>query len=82
MAKANPGLPRPHAFRWHGDNHVSLRLAHTAYLSADELATARALVFAAFDDCTEDDWEHCLGGINAMVWGQNPRPPPGGPMAG
>jgi aminoglycoside 2'-N-acetyltransferase I len=45
-----------------------VRVAHTADLTTDELAAARALVFAAFDDCTEDDWEHCLGGIHAMVW--------------
>jgi aminoglycoside 2'-N-acetyltransferase I len=68
MAEANPGLARPNAFRWHGDNHVSVRVAHTADLTANELAAARALVFAAFDDCTEDDWEDCLGGIHAMVW--------------
>jgi hypothetical protein len=24
MAKADPGLARPHAFRWHGDNHVAV----------------------------------------------------------
>ncbi|MDQ6721849.1 MAG: hypothetical protein M3003_13780 [Candidatus Dormibacteraeota bacterium] len=49
MAKANPDLARPSAFRWHGDNHVSVRVAHTADLTANELTAARALVFAAFD---------------------------------
>jgi hypothetical protein len=34
MAKANPGLTRPHAFRWHGDNHVSVRVARNADLTA------------------------------------------------
>jgi aminoglycoside 2'-N-acetyltransferase I len=45
-----------------------VRVAHTADLSRDELAAARALVFASFDDCTDDDWEHCLGGIHAVVF--------------
>ena len=46
--------------RWH--------VAHTADLSSRELSAARALIFEVFGDATEDDWEHCLGGIHAIVW--------------
>ena len=45
-----------------------LQVAHTAELSSGELAAARALIYEVFDDATEDDWEHCLGGIHAMLW--------------
>lgn len=45
-----------------------LRVAHTADLTGQDIAAARALVFQVFDDATEDDWEHCLGGIHAMVY--------------
>lgn len=45
-----------------------LQVAHTADLTWHDLASARALIFEAFDDATDDDWEHCLGGIHAMVW--------------
>ncbi|HET9847308.1 MAG TPA: GNAT family N-acetyltransferase [Candidatus Dormibacteraeota bacterium] len=45
-----------------------MQVAHTADLTATQLAAARALVFEVFDDATEDDWEHCLGGIHAIVW--------------
>lgn len=45
-----------------------LRVAHTADLTRQDIAAARALVFKVFDDATEDDWEHCLGGIHAMIY--------------
>ena len=45
-----------------------LQVGHTADLSPRDLAAARALIFEVFDDATEDDWEHCLGGIHAIVW--------------
>ncbi len=41
--------------------------AHTADLLDDELAAARALLFDVFDDMTEPDWEHCLGGVHALL---------------
>ncbi len=44
-----------------------LRVAHTADLTAGEIAAARGLIFTVFDDATESDWEHCLGGIHAFV---------------
>ena len=45
-----------------------LRVAHTADLTGQDIAAARALVFEVFDDATEDDWEHCLGGIHAIIY--------------
>jgi aminoglycoside 2'-N-acetyltransferase I len=45
-----------------------LRVAHTADLDAETLAAARALLYDVFDDMAEDDWEHALGGIHAIVW--------------
>jgi aminoglycoside 2'-N-acetyltransferase I len=40
---------------------------HTAELSADELAAARALCDASFDDFGDADWEHALGGMHVLV---------------
>src|SRR5919204_117419 len=46
-----------------------LRLAHTADLDADARRAARALLDAAFEgDMSDDDWEHALGGMHALVW--------------
>ena len=45
-----------------------VRTAHTADLAAATLDAARALLFAVFDDMTDHDWEHSLGGIHALVW--------------
>ena len=45
-----------------------LQLAHTADLSKGELVAVRRLILAAFDDVDEDDWEHCLGGMHALLW--------------
>lgn len=49
-------------------NSRRLQVAHTADLSSKDLAGARALIFEVFDDATEDDWEHCLGGMHAILW--------------
>jgi aminoglycoside 2'-N-acetyltransferase I len=43
-------------------------IAHTADLDAATLAAARALLYDVFDDMTEHDWEHALGGIHALAW--------------
>ncbi len=43
-------------------------LAHTAALSPDQLAAARALIYRCFDDMTESDWEHALGGMHALAY--------------
>jgi aminoglycoside 2'-N-acetyltransferase I len=47
---------------------TSLRTAHTADVNAATLQAARALLYDVFDDMTEDDWEHALGGVHALVW--------------
>jgi aminoglycoside 2'-N-acetyltransferase I len=48
-------------------NDRRVQVAHTADLSRKDLAAARALIFEVFDDATEDDWEHCLGGMHAII---------------
>ncbi|GAB2875443.1 aminoglycoside N-acetyltransferase AAC(2')-Ic [Streptomyces deserti] len=45
-----------------------LRTAHTADLSPAELRAVRALLDAAFDgDFGDEDWDHGLGGMHALV---------------
>jgi aminoglycoside 2'-N-acetyltransferase I len=45
------------------------RLAHTADLDAATLAAARSLLDAVFEgEMTDDDWEHSLGGMHALLW--------------
>jgi aminoglycoside 2'-N-acetyltransferase I len=46
----------------------SVQTAHTADLEPATLAAARALLYDVFDDMTEHDWEHSLGGVHAIVW--------------
>lgn len=48
-------------------SEVVLLTAHTSELDTETLSAARALLYDAFDDMTEADWEHALGGIHAMV---------------
>ncbi|MBS44978.1 MAG: aminoglycoside 2'-N-acetyltransferase [Nocardioides sp.] len=38
----------------------------TALVPADDLAAARALMDVAFDDFSEHDWDHALGGLHAL----------------
>jgi aminoglycoside 2'-N-acetyltransferase I len=48
---------------------AELRTAHTADLDPADLKAARALLDEVFnDEVTEDDWEHALGGVHALVW--------------
>jgi aminoglycoside 2'-N-acetyltransferase I len=48
---------------------TTLRTAHTADLDAATLAAARGLLDAVFaGELTDDDWEHALGGVHALVW--------------
>jgi len=47
---------------------AQVRIAHTADLGAVTLAAARALLYDVFDDMTDHDWEHALGGVHALVW--------------
>jgi aminoglycoside 2'-N-acetyltransferase I len=45
-----------------------VQTAHTADLDIATLDAARALLYTVFDDMTDDDWEHALGGVHALVW--------------
>ena len=47
---------------------ISVRVAHTAQLDPGTLSDARALLYAVFDDMTEEDWEHSLGGLHALAY--------------
>jgi aminoglycoside 2'-N-acetyltransferase I len=47
---------------------TEVRIAHTADLPADTAIAARALMDDVFDDFSDDDWEHALGGLHALVW--------------
>jgi aminoglycoside 2'-N-acetyltransferase I len=47
---------------------VRVSTAHTADLGQATLDAARALLYAVFDDMTDEDWEHALGGIHAVVF--------------
>lgn len=46
-----------------------LQVGHTAELDADVLRIARALLDRVFgDDMRDEDWDHALGGVHALVW--------------
>ncbi|MDQ6846288.1 MAG: GNAT family N-acetyltransferase [Candidatus Dormibacteraeota bacterium] len=45
-----------------------LRVGHTAEIGERALTGSRELLYAVFDDMTEDDWEHALGGVHAVLW--------------
>jgi aminoglycoside 2'-N-acetyltransferase I len=47
---------------------TSVQTAHTADLEPATLSAARAILYDVFDDMTEHDWEHSLGGMHALVW--------------
>jgi aminoglycoside 2'-N-acetyltransferase I len=47
---------------------TQLQLAHTADLDRTTLAAARSLLDDVFDDMTDQDWDHALGGMHALVW--------------
>lgn len=46
---------------------AGLRIAHTADLDAATRQAARALLDFAFDDMTDEDWDHALGGMHVLV---------------
>jgi aminoglycoside 2'-N-acetyltransferase I len=47
----------------------TLQIAHTADLDATALKAARGLLDLVFgDEMTDQDWEHALGGMHALVW--------------
>jgi aminoglycoside 2'-N-acetyltransferase I len=46
-----------------------VELAHTSGLKPDTLAAIRSLLDDAFrGELTDDDWQHCLGGMHALLW--------------
>ena len=48
---------------------AEVRTAHTAELDATVLKAAQELLYEVFEgDLTDHDWEHCLGGVHALVW--------------
>jgi len=47
---------------------TDVRTAHTSDLDAATLRVGRALLDDVFDDMTDHDWEHALGGVHALVW--------------
>jgi aminoglycoside 2'-N-acetyltransferase I len=48
---------------------TEVRTAHTAELDRAALRAARTLLDGVFDgEMTDQDWEHALGGMHAMVW--------------
>jgi aminoglycoside 2'-N-acetyltransferase I len=48
---------------------ADLRIAHTADLDSVTVKAARALLDDVFaGEVTDDDWEHALGGMHALVW--------------
>ncbi|MFE0137545.1 GNAT family N-acetyltransferase [Streptomyces sp. NPDC059037] len=52
----------------YGGEVTTLRTAHTSDLPAAELRAARALLDEAFDgDFSDQDWDHGLGGVHALV---------------
>lgn len=42
--------------------------AHTSDLAPATLAAIRELLSVSFDDLTDEDWEHALGGMHALLW--------------
>jgi aminoglycoside 2'-N-acetyltransferase I len=47
-------------------------MAHTADLGPNTLTRARGLLDVVFgDELTDQDWEHGLGGIHALVWDED-----------
>jgi aminoglycoside 2'-N-acetyltransferase I len=49
---------------------TTLQVAHTADLDPAILAAAHDLLVEVFEDdpLTDQDWEHCLGGLHAVAW--------------
>src|SRR5919112_3287228 len=48
---------------------TQLVLRHTGQLDAAVLGAARELLELVFDgELTDHDWEHCLGGMHALLW--------------
>ncbi|MEO5833787.1 MAG: GNAT family N-acetyltransferase [Nakamurella sp.] len=44
-----------------------IEVVHTSGLDPRRRADARTLLYDVFDDMTEPDWDHCLGGMHALA---------------
>ena len=49
-------------------NSAELRTAHTADLDATTRHAARALLDSVFNQLSDHNWEHALGGMHALLW--------------
>ncbi len=48
---------------------TAVDVRHTAFLDAEELRAIRGLLDAAFEDgISDDDFDHALGGLHALMW--------------
>ncbi|KOU47006.1 MULTISPECIES: GNAT family N-acetyltransferase [Streptomyces] len=57
------------------DSNPAVRIAHTCDLTPAELARVRDLLDAAFEgNFDDDDWDHALGGMHALVLDPYGRP--------
>lgn len=45
----------------------AVEVAHTALLPSTTLRAVRALLHASFDDWSDDDWDHTLGGLHVLI---------------
>lgn len=53
------------------EQEAALRVAHTADLTMEDLQAVRVLLDGAFpvnEAYTEEDHEHALGGVHALLW--------------
>ncbi|MEU6643307.1 GNAT family N-acetyltransferase [Saccharomonospora sp. NPDC046836] len=47
---------------------IDLRTTHAADLDTSAADAIRALLWDVFDELTEHDWEHALGGVHVLAW--------------
>jgi aminoglycoside 2'-N-acetyltransferase I len=50
---------------------VRIEIGHTSEFDSSVLAMARELLYVVFDDMTDHDWEHALGGMHTIAWHEN-----------
>lgn len=46
---------------------MAIQVVHTADLGPGDRAALRALLDASFEEFTDDDWDHALGGLHAIA---------------
>lgn len=49
-------------------DEVRIQVGHTSEFDPSVLAMCRDLLYVVFDDMTNDDWEHALGGVHTIAW--------------